>query len=59
MMRFLKSISLALTIVLMFVMGSIELSMASHAIDHQHHSAQTHTTGYLCLDVRSRTHNSH
>ena len=54
-MRFLKSLSLALTIVLMFVMGSIELSMASHAVDHQHHSAQTHTTG-ICAWMCAAAH---
>ncbi len=55
MMRFLQPVALTLTIMLILVMGLMELSMASHAIDHQHHSAQTHTTG-ICAWMCAAAH---
>jgi fumarate reductase subunit D len=56
MMRFQQTIILSLSIVLMFMLGSMPLSLASHSIDHHHHSAQTHTTGicaWMCTAAQT------
>ena len=45
MLRFKEYITFLLCIVLMLILSSMPLSLASHSIDHHHHSAQTHTTG--------------
>ena len=57
-MRFKQYITLWLCIVLMLMLGSMPLSLASHSIDHHHHSAQTHTTGicaWMCTAAQSIT----
>jgi hypothetical protein len=56
MMRFKQPIALSLGIVLMLALGSMPLSLASHSIDHHHHSAQTHTTGicaWMCTAAQT------
>jgi len=56
MMKFKQLIALSLGIVLMFMLGSMPLSLASHSIDHHHHSAQTHTTGicaWMCTAAQT------
>ena len=55
-MRFKHFIALPLSIVLILVIGSIPLSIASHSLDHHHHSAQTHTTGicaWMCTAAQT------
>jgi len=56
MMRFKEFITFLLCIVLMLMLGSMPLSLASHSIDHHHHSAQTHTTGicaWMCTAAQT------
>jgi len=58
MMRFKQHIALSLGIALLFIMSSMPLSIASHSLDHHHHSAQTHTTGicaWMCAAAQTIT----
>lgn len=55
-MRFKQHITLALSIALLFIMSAMPLSVASHSVDHHHHSAQTHTTGicaWMCAAAQT------
>ena len=55
-MRIKEYITFLLCIVLMLMLGSMPLSLASHSIDHHHHSAQTHTTGicaWMCTAAQT------
>jgi hypothetical protein len=58
MMRIKEYITFLLCIVLMLILSSMPLSLASHSIDHHHHhhSAQTHTTGicaWMCTAAQT------
>jgi len=56
MMRFKQNITLLLCMVLMLMLSMMPLSLASYSIDHQHHSAQTHTTGicaWMCTAAQT------
>jgi|GEM_PF-1091647 len=55
-MRFKQYITLLLCMVLMLMLSMMPLSLASHSIDHHHHSAQTHTTGicaWMCTAAQT------
>jgi hypothetical protein len=54
-MKFKQAIALSLGIVLIFIMSSMPLGIASHSLDHHHHSAQTHTTG-ICAWMCAAAH---
>jgi hypothetical protein len=59
--RFIKAFSLSLSIALLLMMGSMPLNVGSHSVEHQHHSAQTHTTGicaWMCAAAQSITSDS-
>ena len=61
-MRFKQLIAFSLGIVLMFIMGSMPLSIASHSLAHHNHSAQTHTTGicaWMCTAAQTISTDSH
>jgi len=61
-MRLKLSIALSLCLVLIFMMGSMPLSLASHSLDHHHHSAQTHTTGicaWMCTATQTISTETH
>lgn len=51
-----KSLALLLSVVLVLLMGTMQISMASHAIDHEHHTGTTHSTGicaWMCTAAQS------
>ncbi len=61
-MRFKQPIAISLGIVLMLIMSSMPLSLATHSLDHHHHSAQTHTTGicaWMCTAAQTISTDSH
>ena len=62
MMRIKRSLALSLSIVLLLTMGLIPVSLASHSLDHHHHSAQTHTTGicaWMCTAAQTISTDAH
>jgi hypothetical protein len=62
MRRFIKTFSLSLSFALILLMGSMQLNVGSHSVDHQHHSAQTHTTGicaWMCAAAQTISTDSH
>ena len=51
-----KSLALLLSILMVFLMGTMHVSMASHVVDHAHHSGTTHSTGvcaWMCMAAQS------
>jgi len=62
MQRLIKPFALSLSFALLLLMGTMPLNVGSHAVEHQHHSAQTHTTGicaWMCAAAQSMTSDSH
>jgi hypothetical protein len=54
--RFIKAYTISLLFALSLMMGSIPLNAGAHSVEHQHHSAQTHTTGicaWMCAAAQS------
>ncbi|MEX0829487.1 MAG: hypothetical protein WD032_04530 [Nitrospirales bacterium] len=54
--RFIKAFSLSLSFAIILMMGSMQLNIGSHSVEHQHHSAKTHTTGicaWMCAAAQT------
>jgi choline-glycine betaine transporter len=59
--RFIKAFALSLSLAISLMMGSMQLNIGSHSVEHQHHSAKTHTTGicaWMCAAAQSITSDS-
>jgi hypothetical protein len=59
---YIKAFSLALSFTLILMMGSMQLNVGSHSVEHQHHSAQTHTTGicaWMCAAAQTISSDTH
>ncbi len=55
-MRFKQYIALSLGIALLLTMSLMPLSIASHSLEHHHHSAEAHTTGicaWMCTAAQA------
>ncbi|MGD9851890.1 MAG: hypothetical protein AB7T38_11530 [Nitrospirales bacterium] len=51
-----KSLALLLSLVLVLLMGTMHIGMASHVVDHAHHTGTTHSTGicaWMCMAAQS------
>ncbi|MDR4496032.1 MAG: hypothetical protein AB7P17_13270 [Nitrospirales bacterium] len=51
-----KILALLLSIVLVLLMGTMHISLASHVIEHAHHTGTTHSTGicaWMCMAAQS------
>jgi len=60
--RYIKAFSLSLSFALILMMGSMQINAGSHAVEHQHHSAQSHTTGicaWMCAAAQTISSNTH
>jgi len=51
-----KSLAFLLSVVLVLLMGTMQVNMASHAVDHEHHNGTTHSTSicaWMCMAAQS------
>ncbi len=51
-----KSLAVLLGLVMVILMGTMHVSLASHVIDHVHHTGMTHSTGvcaWMCMAAQS------